>query len=63
MVEALVEWADFIHEHGAEAALARVDTDRAAREAERDREGLLAEQGDDANDAGARIEEIRRRTG
>ena len=28
-----------------------------------DREGLLAEQGDDANDAGARIEEIRRRTG
>ena len=61
MVGALVEWAEFIMEHGADAALARVDTDRAEREAARDRDPLLAEQGDDANDAGARIELIRRR--
>jgi (E)-4-hydroxy-3-methylbut-2-enyl-diphosphate synthase len=61
MVGALVEWAEFIMEHGADAALARVDTDRAEREAARDRDRLLAEQGDDANDAGARIELIRRR--
>ncbi|MBC8363746.1 MAG: flavodoxin-dependent (E)-4-hydroxy-3-methylbut-2-enyl-diphosphate synthase [Actinobacteria bacterium] len=61
MVDALVEWAEFIHEHGADAALARVDTERAAREAERDRQGLLVEQGDDANDAGTRIEKIRSR--
>ena len=33
----LVEWATFINEHGAEAALARVDTEKAAREAEKDR--------------------------
>ena len=61
MVDALVEWAVFIHEHGADAALARVDTERAAREAERDRRGLLTEQGDDANDAGTLIENIRSR--
>ena len=61
MVDVLVEWAEFIHEHGADAALARVDTDRAAREAERDRRVLLAEQGDDVNDGGARIERIRSR--
>ena len=33
MVEALVEWAEFIHEHGIEAAIARVDTAKAEREA------------------------------
>ena len=50
MVDALVEWAEFIAEHGVEAALARADTAEAAREAaERDRAALLAEQGDDAN--------------
>ncbi|MEY3796317.1 MAG: flavodoxin-dependent (E)-4-hydroxy-3-methylbut-2-enyl-diphosphate synthase, partial [Actinomycetota bacterium] len=36
MVEALVEWAEFIHEHGAEAAIARVDTAKAEREAAKD---------------------------
>ena len=61
MVEALVEWAEFIHEHGAEAALARVDTVKAAREAERDRVRLLADKGDDANHAEARIELIKKR--
>ncbi len=59
MVEALVEWAEFIAEHGIEAALARVDTEQAAREAERDRRRLLDEQGDDVNRSEARIERIR----
>ena len=62
MVDALVEWAVLIHEEGAEAALARVDTEKARREAEKDRDRLLAEQGDDANDAGTRIKLIRRHT-
>lgn len=59
MVEALVEWAEFIHEHGAEAAIARVDTARAEREAAKDRAQLLDEKGDDANDASSRIVTIR----
>ena len=62
MVDALVEWAELIHAEGAEAALARVDTEKAEREATRDRDRLLAEQGEDANDAGSRIELIRRHT-
>jgi len=60
MVDTLVEWADFIIEHGAEAALARVDVQRAEREAARDRERLLEEQGEDANNSGTRIEMIKR---
>ncbi|MEY4362626.1 MAG: 4-hydroxy-3-methylbut-2-en-yl diphosphate synthase [Actinomycetota bacterium] len=62
MVEALVEWAEFIHEHGAEAAIARVDTARAEREAAKDRSQLLDEQGADANRAEEKIVEIRRKT-
>jgi len=62
MVDALVEWAEFIHAEGVEAALARVDTEKAAREAERARERPLAEQGEDANDTSSRIELIRRHT-
>ena len=61
MVDALVEWAEFIHEHGVEAAVARVDTGKAAREAEKDRAALLAEQGDDANASEQRIELIHKR--
>ena len=61
MVASLVEWAELIHEHGAEAALAKADTVAAAREAERDRSRLLAEQGDDANQASEKIELIRKR--
>ncbi|MCH1489633.1 MAG: flavodoxin-dependent (E)-4-hydroxy-3-methylbut-2-enyl-diphosphate synthase [Ilumatobacteraceae bacterium] len=61
MVGALVEWAEFIHEHGTEAAIARADTARAEREAEKDRSMLLAEQGDDANNTTERIVEIGRR--
>ena len=62
MVEALVEWAEFIHEHGADAAIARVDTARAEREAAKDRSQLLDEKGDDANHAHEKIVEIRRTT-
>ncbi len=62
MVEALVEWAEFIHEHGAEAAIARADTARAEREAAKDRSQLLDEKGDDANHAQEKIVEIRRTT-
>lgn len=61
MVDALVEWATFIQEHGFDAALARVDTVKAAREAERDRQAQLEAQGDDANMAEQRIEMIRKR--
>ena len=61
MVDALVEWAEFMHEHGVEAALARADTVKAAREAERDRNLLLEKQGDDVNDAEAKVDLIRKR--
>lgn len=60
MVPTLVEWAEFIAEHGVEAALARVDTEKAKREAQRDRAALLIERGADVNNDGARIERIRR---
>lgn len=61
MVEALVEWAEFIHEHGAEAAIARVDTKKAEREAAKDRSMLLDAQGDDVNHSNERIVEIRKK--
>jgi (E)-4-hydroxy-3-methylbut-2-enyl-diphosphate synthase len=60
MVEALVEWAQIIAEGGVEEALARADAGAAA-EAEADRVALLDEQGADANQAGTRVELIRRR--
>jgi (E)-4-hydroxy-3-methylbut-2-enyl-diphosphate synthase len=60
MVEALVEWAEFIHEHGTEAAIARADTTRAEREAAKDRGELLEAKGADANHAQERIVEIRK---
>jgi (E)-4-hydroxy-3-methylbut-2-enyl-diphosphate synthase len=62
MVDQLVEWAEFINEHGVEAALARVDLVKAAREAEKDRAKLLDEQGDDANHISEKIVEIRKTT-
>ncbi|MGA0878491.1 MAG: flavodoxin-dependent (E)-4-hydroxy-3-methylbut-2-enyl-diphosphate synthase [Ilumatobacteraceae bacterium] len=62
MVEALVEWAEFIHEHGVEAAIARADTAKAEREAAKDRSQLLESQGEDANRSRDRIVEIRKRT-
>ena len=63
MVEALVEWAEYIHEHGTEAAIARVDTALAEREAAKDRAQLLDEKGDDANHTHDRIVEIRKTVG
>ena len=57
----LVEWAEFIAEHGTEAALARVDTEKARREAEKDRAALLAEQGDDANASEQRVDLIHKK--
>ena len=63
MVEALVDWAEFIHEHGTDAAIARADTALAEREAARDRAKLLDDQGADANHATEKIVEIRRTTG
>jgi (E)-4-hydroxy-3-methylbut-2-enyl-diphosphate synthase len=60
MVDSLVEWAEFIHEHGVDAAIARADTAKAEREAAKDRSALLESQGDDANHAGEKIVEIRK---
>jgi (E)-4-hydroxy-3-methylbut-2-enyl-diphosphate synthase len=58
MVDALVEWARIIDADGVEAALARADVNAAA-EAEADRQALLEAKGDDANDAGTRVDIIR----
>jgi (E)-4-hydroxy-3-methylbut-2-enyl-diphosphate synthase len=63
MVDALVEWATFINEHGVDAAIARVDTALAEREAAKDRNALLAEQGEDANKSNDKIVEIRKKVG
>jgi (E)-4-hydroxy-3-methylbut-2-enyl-diphosphate synthase len=62
MVDQLVEWAEFINDNGVEAALARVDLVKAAREAEKDRAKLLDDQGADANQATEKIVEIRKTT-
>jgi (E)-4-hydroxy-3-methylbut-2-enyl-diphosphate synthase len=58
MVSTLVEWAELIHEHGVDAAMARADVEKATREAEKDRAALLAEKGDDANASEQRVELI-----
>ena len=59
MVDTLVDWAEFIVEHGVDAALERVDLVKAAREAEKDRAALLREQGEDVNASEATVELIR----
>jgi (E)-4-hydroxy-3-methylbut-2-enyl-diphosphate synthase len=61
MVEALVEWAEYIVEHGADAAIAKADVAKATREAERDRAALLEDKGADANNAAEKIELIHKR--
>jgi (E)-4-hydroxy-3-methylbut-2-enyl-diphosphate synthase len=61
MVDQLVEWAEFINEHGIDAALARADLDKAKREADKDRAKLLEEQGDDVNHASEKIVQIRQK--
>ena len=63
MVDALVDWATFIAENGVDAAVARVDTTVAAREAERDRQRLLREQGDDVNMSEQRVQLIQKNLG
>jgi (E)-4-hydroxy-3-methylbut-2-enyl-diphosphate synthase len=60
MVEALVDWATYINEHGVDAAIARVDTALAEREATKDRNALLQEKGDDANHSNEKSVEIRK---
>lgn len=60
MVETLVEWAEFIAENGTEAALARVDLEKARREAERDRASLFEEKGADVNASEQRVDLIHR---
>jgi (E)-4-hydroxy-3-methylbut-2-enyl-diphosphate synthase len=61
MVEALIDWATYIHEHGVDAAVARVDTALAEREATKDRNMLLKEHGDDVNHSDEKIVEIRKK--
>jgi (E)-4-hydroxy-3-methylbut-2-enyl-diphosphate synthase len=63
MVSALVEWAEYIAEHGIEAAQQRAteSSTKARKAAEADRAALLADQGTDANDSEARVELIRHR--
>jgi (E)-4-hydroxy-3-methylbut-2-enyl-diphosphate synthase len=59
MVAALVEEAERLVAEGVEARLAAADVGAVA-EAERDRQALLAEQGDDPNAVGQRVELIRK---
>ena len=63
MVDALVEWAEFICEHGPEAALAkaRASSPAARRAAREDRRRNLSALGADANNAESAIAAIRRR--
>ena len=60
MVDQLVRYAEMILAEGADTVLARADQDAARRAAEADRAALLDEQGADANDAGSRVELIRK---
>jgi len=62
MVEALVDWAEFIVEHGVDRALERGDLQAAKAAAEADRAELLEEQGADANASEQRVELIRKLT-
>jgi (E)-4-hydroxy-3-methylbut-2-enyl-diphosphate synthase len=60
MVSQLVEWAEYIVEHGADAAIAKADVAKATKEAERDRAALLDDKGADANNAAQKIALIRK---
>ena len=61
MVETLVRYAERIMDEGADAVIASADIEKARRAAEADRRELLDEKGADANNAGQRIELIRKR--
>jgi len=63
MVDSLIEWAEFIMEHGVDAALSKADLQAAKAAADADRAALLGERGDDANDAAAKVELIRKTVG
>jgi (E)-4-hydroxy-3-methylbut-2-enyl-diphosphate synthase len=60
MVDTLVEWATFIHEHGVELAMDRADLQAAKDAAEADRALLLEEQGEDANASEQLVDLIRK---
>ena len=61
MVDTLVEWAEFIVEHGPDAAIARADVAKAEREARLDRAKMLQDQGEDVNSSEQAVELIRSR--
>ena len=61
MVEALLDWARYIEDHGVEAALERADGVAASQAALSDRAELLVSQGEDANDTATAVERIRTR--
>ena len=61
MVDTLVRYAERIMEVGADHVLAESDTAKAEKAAAEDRAALLEVQGSDVNDAGARIDLIRKR--
>jgi (E)-4-hydroxy-3-methylbut-2-enyl-diphosphate synthase len=60
MVAALVDWAEFIVEHGVERALERGDLQSAKAAAEADRAELLDVQGEDANASEQRVQLIKK---
>lgn len=64
MVAALVEWAEYIVEHGIDAAMARAAStrDAARRAADEDRDRNLGERGLDANNSEVLIDRIQRKT-
>lgn len=61
MVETLVRYAERVMEVGAEQVLAESDTAKAEKAAAEDRAALLEVQGADVNDAGTKIDLIRKR--
>jgi len=63
MVETLVRYAERMMEVGADQVLAESDTAKAKKAADEDRAALLEIQGDDANDAGTKIDLIEKRVG
>ena len=62
MVSTLVEWAEYINDHGIEAAMERAKTtrDAARRAAEEDRDRNLDQKGADANDSEQVVELMRK---
>jgi (E)-4-hydroxy-3-methylbut-2-enyl-diphosphate synthase len=61
MVDALVEWAEFINVHGIERTLARADLRAAKAAADADRAALIEARGDDVNASEQRVDLIHKR--